>query len=87
MRKITSILLSVLFVVSVIFTGCGKQETAATNADAKKGKTLVYGAESEDEKLNPILTPAYANALIFRGLMRFDENNATKPDIDRKSVV
>ena len=87
MRKITSILLSVLFVVSVIFTGCGKQETAATNADAKKGKTLVYGAESEDEKLNPILTPAYANALIFRGLMRFDENNATKPDIAESYTV
>ncbi|MTK13951.1 MAG: ABC transporter substrate-binding protein [Clostridiaceae bacterium] len=83
MKKVTSILLSLLFVISVIFTGCGKQQDKATNADAGKGKTLVYGAEMEDEKLNPILieSHAFASDLIFRGLMRFDENNVPQPEI------
>lgn len=47
----------------------------------KKGKTVVYGAEFEDEKLNPVLAPAYANDLIFRGLMRFDKDNKPQCDI------
>jgi peptide/nickel transport system substrate-binding protein len=85
MKKIASILLSFLFLASVMFTGCGKQQTTA--ADVNKGKALVYGAEYEDEKLNPILTTAYANALIFRGLMRFDGNNETKPDIAESYTV
>ena len=89
MKKITSVLLSVLFVVSAMFTGCGKQEASTPNADTGKGKTLVYGAEMEDEKLNPILieSHAFASDLIFRGLMRFDENNVPQPEIAESYTV
>lgn len=89
MKKVTSILLSFLFIISAIFTGCGKQQTTATNADANKGKTLVYGAELEDEKLNPILiqSHAFASDLIFRGLMKFDENNVPKPEIAESYTI
>ncbi|MBI6874718.1 ABC transporter substrate-binding protein [Clostridium aciditolerans] len=89
MKKVTSILLSLLFVISAIFTGCGKQQDVATNADANKGKTLVYGAELEDEKLNPILiqSHAFASDLIFRGLMKFDENNVPKPEIAESYTI
>lgn len=89
MKKVTSILLSLLFVISTISTGCGKQQDKATNADANKGKTLVYGAELEDEKLNPILiqSHAFASDLIFRGLMKFDENNIPKPEIAESYTI
>lgn len=82
MKKITSILVSMVFVITAMFTGCGKEQ-AANNTNEAKGKTLVYGAEMEDEKLNPILieSHAFASDLIFRGLMRFDENNVPKPEI------
>ncbi len=82
MKKITSILVSMLFMITAMFTGCGKEQ-AANSTNANKGKTLVYGAEMEDEKLNPILieSHAFASDLIFRGLMRFDENNVPKPEI------
>lgn len=33
MKKVTSILLSLLFIISAIFTGCGKQQTIAWSAE------------------------------------------------------
>lgn len=89
MKKVTGILLSLLFVISTIFTGCGKQQATSTNADTNKGKTLVYGAELEDEKLNPILiqSHAFASDLVFRGLMKFDENNIPKPEIAESYTI
>lgn len=87
MKKIGSILLGLLFVVSAMFTGCGKQQTTAANADKSKGKTLVYGAEFEDEKLNPIFKEGYAAPLIFSGLMKFDENNVPKPEIAESYTI
>ncbi len=84
MKKLTSILLSILFVTSAMFAGCGKSEaTTKNNGNSKSEKTLVYGAEFEDEKLNPVLiaSHAFASDLIFRGLMKFDENNIPKPEI------
>lgn len=44
MKKITSILVSMLFVITAMFTGCGKEQ-AANSTNEAKGKTLVYGAE------------------------------------------
>lgn len=88
MKKITSILVSMLFVITAMLTGCGKEQAANSNNETK-GKTLVYGAEMEDEKLNPILieSHAFASDLIFRGLMRFDENDVPKPEIAESYTI
>ena len=47
----------------------------------------MYGAEFEDEKLNPILTEGSTNGLIFSGLMKFDENNVPKPEIAESYTI
>lgn len=88
-KRVTSIVLSCMLVVSAVFTGCGKSEATSTKQASKNGKTLVYGAEFEDEKLNPILLSSHAltNDLIFRGLMRFDENNIPKPEIAESYTI
>ncbi|HBJ2614795.1 TPA: ABC transporter substrate-binding protein [Clostridium botulinum] len=79
-KKATAMLLIALFTLPIIFTGCSSKKEQSEKDD-KKGKTVVYGAEFEDEKLNPVLAPAYANDLIFRGLMRFDKDNKPQCDI------
>jgi len=79
-KKARAMLLIALFTLPIIFTGCSSKKEQSEKDD-KKGNTVVYGAEFEDEKLNPILAPAYANDLIFRGLMRFDKNNKPQCDI------
>lgn len=84
MKKLMSILLGVMLVVTTVFTGCGnKSQSTSTKQEGDKGKTLVFGAEFEDEKLNPILLESHAvlNNILFRGLMKFDENNLPKPEI------
>ncbi|AZV57217.1 ABC transporter substrate-binding protein [Clostridium sp. AWRP] len=88
-KKVVSIVLSCMLIISVVFTGC---QSTAQNTDTKKastnnGKTLVYGAEFEDEKLNPILTEGYTNQQIFTGLMKFDENNVPKPEIAESYTI
>ncbi|NFN87877.1 ABC transporter substrate-binding protein [Clostridium sporogenes] len=80
LKKATTMLLIALFTLPIIFAGCSNKNQQSEK-DSEKGKTVVYGAEFEDEKLNPILAPAYANDLIFRGLMRFDKDNKPQCDI------
>lgn len=43
--------------------------------------TLVYGAEFEDTQFNPILSSVYSGNMMFRGLMKTDENCNTQNDI------
>lgn len=84
MKKVTSIILSMFFLISTILVGCGNQSSTSTENDTSKNeKTLIFGTELEEEKLNPILIASHATAndLIFRGLMRFGEDNIPKPDI------
>ncbi len=83
MKKITSILMSFLLIISTVFVGCGSKSQSTTSKEDSKKNTLVYGAEFEDEKLNPILLESHSltNDLIFRGLMKFDEKNIAKPEI------
>lgn len=87
MKKLSILLFSLLLIVSTSLAGCGQTDTAATNSNSKVEKTLVYGAEFEDNKLNPILETAYANALLFRGLMKYDANNTIQPDIAESYTV
>jgi peptide/nickel transport system substrate-binding protein len=84
----TGIVLSYLLIISSVFTGCGsKTEATATKRASSNGKTLVYGAEFEDEKINPILTERDTNDLIFSGLMKFDENNIPKPELAESYTI
>ncbi|HEX5564339.1 MAG TPA: ABC transporter substrate-binding protein, partial [Sporosarcina sp.] len=73
-RKLWIVLIGVLLLIAV--AGCGKK--AAT---AAKENSLIYASESEFDGLNPILEETNVDALLFRGLFRFDENNEPKADI------
>jgi ABC-type dipeptide transport system, periplasmic component len=87
-KKITATVLSCLLVISAVFTGCGsKSEATSTKQASSNGKTLVYGAEFEDEKINPILSERDTNDLIFSGLMKFDENNVPKPELAESYTI
>ena len=84
MKKYWIFLLSILLVLATLLSGCAKQGVSTAGGN---GKTLVYGAEIEDDMLNPVLETAFANALIFRGLIRYDENNIPQPDIAESYTV
>ncbi|CAM3259403.1 ABC transporter substrate-binding protein [Filibacter tadaridae] len=76
--------LLIFSMLALIVSGCTKKE----EADAKpKENRLVYASESEFEGLNPILEETNLDALLFRGLMRFDENNEAITDIAESYTV
>lgn len=83
-----SSLLAVLCLVSMLLAACSGpaptaqaptgQAPAGESGQASGVKRLVYGAEKEVEKLNPILNDEHdVDSMLFRGLTR----------TDRKSVV
>jgi len=82
LKKFSIVIL--LFILSL--AGCskessqgeGKQPSAASSAKANE---LVYASETEFAGLNPILEETNLDALLFRGLMRFDEHNTPVYDI------
>lgn len=80
MLKRNKNMLVVLLVLIVAIAGCNKKEEVK-EADTAKENRLVYASEEEFEGLNPILEETNLDALLFRGLMRFDENNKVVTDI------
>ncbi len=60
----------------VAVAGCGKKESSV-----EKENRLIYASKSEFDGLNPIIEETNVDALLFRGLFRFDENNEPKADI------
>ncbi|WP_303969181.1 ABC transporter substrate-binding protein [Sporosarcina ureae] len=80
MLKWNKNMLVVLLVLIVAIAGCNKKEEVK-EADTAKENRLVYASEEEFEGLNPILEETNLDALLFRGLMRFDENNKVITDI------
>lgn len=74
MKKFLFILLLLAF--SAV-SGCGSIEK---ETGAALESQLVYASESEFAGLNPILQETNTDALLFRGLMRFDAEN--KPALD-----
>ncbi len=76
-RKKTNVLL-IFIVILLVISGCGKKEKEASKT---KENRLVYASEAEFAGLNPILEETNLDALLFRGLMRFDENNKPVEDI------
>ena len=72
--------LVIFMMLVVVIAGCGKKEAAKDIAPSEENR-LVYASEEEFEGLNPILEETNLDALLFRGLMRFDENNKVITDI------
>ncbi|MGN7386107.1 ABC transporter substrate-binding protein [Sporosarcina sp. SAFN-015] len=73
-QKLMIVLIGVIMLVAI--AGCGKKETSVV-----KENSLIYASESEFDGLNPLLEETNLDALLFRGLFRFDENNVPKEDI------
>ncbi|MFD1929655.1 ABC transporter substrate-binding protein [Sporosarcina siberiensis] len=74
----------IFFVLLLVLSGCSK--VGEPGAKVKENR-LVYASESEFEGLNPILEETNLDALLFRGLMRFDENNEPIEDIAESFTV
>jgi len=74
LKKFLSVLLLLAF---SIISGCGNIEKEAGGTLKNQ---LVYASESEFAGLNPILQETNTDALLFRGLMRFNAEN--KPALD-----
>ncbi|MFJ5766671.1 ABC transporter substrate-binding protein [Lysinibacillus sp. NPDC093210] len=86
MKKFSIFIL--LFILSL--AGCSNEssqgeEKQPSAASSSKANELIYASESEFAGLNPILEETNLDALLFRGLMRFDEHNVPVYDI-AKSV-
>ncbi|WP_153721188.1 ABC transporter substrate-binding protein [Sporosarcina cascadiensis] len=80
--------LSILFAALLVLSACSKtsSDTAAEVADSDRDR-LVYASESEFAGLNPLLEETNVDALLFRGLLRFDENNTPQNDIAQQVEV
>ncbi|MDO9491522.1 ABC transporter substrate-binding protein [Acetobacterium sp.] len=72
--------------ITIIMSGCSSKNSGDSGTITKKN-TLVYGAEFEDEKINPILDSTYEDDLLFRGLMKHDENNVPQNDLAKEVIV
>lgn len=88
MKKNLSIVMVIILLLPVLLTGCtNAASNTVPNTTAKSEKSLVYAAETEYEKINPVLGTTNLDDLIFRGLMRFDENNVPQKDIAEAYTV
>ena len=71
-------LFTIFLAALLLLSSCGSN--GADGAKTKENR-LVYASESEFDGLNPILEETNLDALLFRGLMRFNENNEPVTDI------
>jgi ABC-type dipeptide transport system, periplasmic component len=78
MKRWLAFLVAAVITLTGLMAGCSNKTAETSSAE---GKSLVYAAETEYEKINPALDTTNVDDLIFRGLMRFDENNVSQKDI------
>jgi peptide/nickel transport system substrate-binding protein len=71
-------LFTIFLVILLLLSSCGGKGANRPNANENR---LVYASESEFDGLNPILEETNLDALLFRGLMRFNEKNEPITDI------
>lgn len=77
----------VVFIAAICLTGCNNGEDSG-QAVSSNHTRLIYGIESEIEKVNPILDESQEiDTLLFRGLTKPDETNQAKPDIAKSWEV
>lgn len=74
----------IFIAILLVISGCGGKEKEATKT---KENRLVYASEAEFDGLNPILEETNLDALLFRGLMRFDEHNKPVNDIAETVMI
>lgn len=76
-----------LFLLSFAFflSGCATEQNTKPEGmnSFDRADTLIIGIDIEPEFINPILDESGFDHLIYRGLMRFNENNQPEPDIAR----
>ena len=68
----------IFIAILLVISGCANK---GENVSQSKENRLVYASESEFDGLNPILEETNLDALLFRGLMRFNEKNEPVTDI------
>lgn len=85
MKKQISIIALISLILLLALAGCGKGKEKTVNG--KKENSLIYASEAEFAGLNPILEETNLDALLFRGLFRFDENNEPKADIADSYII
>lgn len=78
MNKKKLITITILVFLLAVVSACGVEEKAHSGAEENR---LVYASETEFAGLNPILEETNLDALLFRGLMKFDEENTAVKDI------
>ena len=71
-------LFTIVLVILLLLSSCGSK---GANGPKTNENRLVYASESEFDGLNPILEETNLDALLFRGLMRFNEKNEPVTDI------
>ena len=80
-------ILAIIMVCSMIFglTACGNKKSDSKSKDfgLDRKNTLIYGAEFEDEQVNPILSDEHlqCSTLLYRGLMKTNEKCEAEKDI------
>ncbi|MHA6261007.1 ABC transporter substrate-binding protein [Sporosarcina sp. CAU 1771] len=76
-------------VLLLLLSACTNAKTDGSLQDALKEKLnrLVYASEEEFAGLNPLLEETNVDALLFRGLMRFDEQNRAQTDIAQEVTI
>ncbi|WOV87437.1 ABC transporter substrate-binding protein [Sporosarcina oncorhynchi] len=78
------VVLIMSMVMLLVVAGCG-DKNATTNTNRENH--LIYASESEFDGLNPILEETNLDALLFRGLFRFNENNEAVEDIAKSFAI
>lgn len=68
----------ILLGIILLLSACAKKGTDVGQPEENR---LVYASEAEFDGLNPLLEETNVDALLFRGLMRFNENNEPALDI------
>ena len=80
-------ILSIIMVISMVFamTACGDKKADSKSEDfgLDRENSLIYGAEFEDEQVNPMLSDEHlqCSALLYRGLMKTDKDCKPEKDI------
>lgn len=70
----------IMIVALAALAGCAQDK--GTSADAPPIKQLVYGMNTEIEKVNPVLDESQEiDTLLFRGLTKPDKDNQVTPDL------
>lgn len=85
-NKILFLLLGILLITGL--AGCGRDGgEAESRSGSDDHNRLIFASEGEYDGLNPILEETNLDALLFRGLFRFNENNEPVKDIAKSYEV